>query len=128
MVGPLPTTKSNNKYIIVLVDYLTIWVEAEPLKNAESDEVIKFLKMVFSRHGIPEILVTDNSPQFTSDKNKAFLDLYDVYVHYISTYHPASNGEVENKNKEICIYLLLIGERIEDWDETLYSALWALRI
>ncbi len=127
LIGPLPTTKNNNKYIIVLVDYLTKWVEAEPLKTIESDDVIKFLKMVFSRHGVPEILITDNGPQFFSDKTKAFLDLHDVFVHYSTTYHPATNGEVENRNREISKYLRLLGEKVESWDETLYSALWALR-
>jgi len=114
LVGPLPKTNKNNRYIIVLVDYLTKWVESEPLKTTESEDVIKFLKKVFS---IPEVLVTDNGPQFISDKTKAFLDLHDVFVYYITTYHPASNGEVENRNKEICKYLRLLGERTEDWDE-----------
>ena len=54
-VGPLPRTKAGNKYIIVLVDYLTKWVEAEPLKEIGSKEVIKFLKKVFARHGVPYI-------------------------------------------------------------------------
>ena len=127
IIGPLPPTRNNNKYIIVLVDYLTKWVEAEPLKTVEAEDVIKFLKSVFSRHGIPEILITDNSPQFIADKTKAFLDLHDIYVHYITTYHPASNGEVENRNKEISKYLRLLGKSTDTWDETLYSALWALR-
>ena len=127
LVGPLPITKNKSKYIIVLVDYLTKWVEAEPLKSIESDDIINFLKRVFSRHGIPEILTTDNGPQFISDKTKAFLDLHDVYVHYVTTYHPASNGEVENRNREISKYLRLLGEKVDTWDETLYSALWALR-
>jgi len=127
LVGPLPPTKNGNKYIIVLVDYLTKWVEAEPLEKIESDDIIKFLKMVFSRHGIPEILITDNGPQFISDKTKAFLDLHDVYVHYATTYHPATNGEVENRNREISKYLRLLGKMVDTWDETLYRALWALR-
>ena len=127
LIGPLPETPRGNRFIIVLVDYLTKWVEAEPLVTSEADDVINFLKKVFSRHGIPEILVTDNGPQFTADKTKAFLDLHDVYVHYISTYHPASNGEVENRNKEIGKYLRILGKKDKHWDETLYSALWALR-
>ena len=127
LVGPLPRTKAGNKFIIVLVDYLTKWVEAEPLKETGSDEVVKFLKKVFARHGTPEILVTDNGPQFYSDKTKAFLDLHDVYVSYATTYHPSTNGEVENRNKEIVKYLKLLASQEEEWDELLPSALWALR-
>ena len=127
IIGPLPETKSKNKYIIVLVDYFTKWVEAEPLITIESNDVIKFLTRVFSRHGIPEVLITDNGPQFTSDTTKGFLDLYGVYVHYTSTYHPESNGQVENRNREIGKYLRLLGNNQKDWDEILPSALWALR-
>ena len=128
IVGPLPTTKKGNQYIIVLVDYLTKWVEAEPTRNIESDDVISFLSKVFARHGIPEILITDNGPQFCSDKTKAFLDLYGVYVHFTTTYHPESNGEVENRNKEIGKYLrILCNRNTTIWDEMLPSALWALR-
>ena len=36
IVGPLPTTRKGNKYIIILVDYLTKWVEAEPTQNIDS--------------------------------------------------------------------------------------------
>jgi len=82
LIGPLPKTGAGNKYIIVLVDYLTKWVEAEPLKEIGSNDVIRFLKKVFARHGVPELLITDNGPQFYSDKTKAFLDLHDVYVNY----------------------------------------------
>ena len=127
LIGPLPTTRRGNKYIIVLVDYLTKWVEAEPLQKTESEDVIRFLKGVFARHGTPEQLITDNGPQFCSDKTKAFLDLHDVFVRFITTYHPASNGEVENRNKEISKYLRILGNSEDDWDDVLPSALWALR-
>jgi len=36
IVGPLPTTRKGNKYIIILVDYLKKWVEAEPTQNIDS--------------------------------------------------------------------------------------------
>lgn len=127
IIGPLPMTKKNNQYIIVLVDYFTKWVEAEPLVKTESTDVIQFLTKVFSRHGIPEVLITDNGTQFTSDATKGFLDLYGIFVHYTNVYHPESNGEVENRNREIGKYLRLLSEKEKDWDEVLPSALWALR-
>jgi len=45
LIGPLPKTRRGNRYIIVLVVYFTKWVEAKPLKQTSSDEVIRFLKM-----------------------------------------------------------------------------------
>lgn len=127
IVGPLPITKRGNRFIIVLVDYCTKWVEAEPTINVESSDVKRFLTNVFSRHGIPEVLITDNGPQFTSDETKGFLDLYNVYVRFSTTYHPETNGAVENRNKEIGKYLRLLSTENSDWDDILPNALWALR-
>jgi len=101
-------------------------VEAESVASIESEDVIRFLKSIFAIHGVPEILITDNGTQFTSDKTKAFLDLHDVVVRYITTYHPASNGEVEKRNEKISKYLRLLGRNEEQLDEVLPSALRAL--
>lgn len=127
LIGPLDVTRQNNQYIVVLVDYFTKWVEAKPLQRIESKDIIQFLTDVFSRHGIPEILVTDNGPQFISKETKGFLDLYNVFIMPATTYHPATNGEVENRNKELGKYLRLLSEREKEWDDLLPSALWALR-
>jgi hypothetical protein len=59
---------------------------------------------------------------------KVFLDLYDVFVKFVVTYHPELNGITENRNKEIGKLLRLLGKKNHDWDEVLPSALWALRI
>ena len=127
IIGPLIKTGNKNQYIIVAVDYFTKWVEAEPTENITSKDIIKFLINVFARHGVPQVITTDNGVQFTSDMTKIFLDLYDVYVKFTTTYHPESNGLVENRNKEIGKLLRLLGEENKDWDEVLPSALWALR-
>ena len=64
------------------MDYFTKWVEAEPTENVTSKDVIKFLIYVFSRHGVPQTIATENGVQFNSDMTKMFLDLYDVYVRF----------------------------------------------
>ena len=127
IIGPLVKTKNNKQYILVVVDYFTKWVEAEATETITSQDVIKFLINVFARHGVPQIITTDNGVQFTSDMTKVFLDLYDVYIKFVSTYHPESNGLTENRNKEIGKLLRLLGEKNKDWDEILPSALWTLR-
>jgi len=55
------------------------------------------------------------------DKTKAFLDPYDVYVNYATTFHPSINGEVENRNKEVIRYLKLLTNEEDDWDKILPS-------
>ena len=127
IIGPLKPTKNHNRYIIVAVDYFTKWPEAKALATITSQDVTEFLTDVFSRQGIPQLVLFDNGVQFTSDYTKIFLDLYDTYIHFVSTYHPESNGLVENKNREIGKQLRFLVEQNEDWDKYLQIALWALR-
>ena len=127
IVGPLEKASNNNRNILVIVDYYTKWIEAEATENVTSKDVIKFLINVFSRHGVPQTITTDNGVQFNSDMTKMFLDLYDVYVRFSTTYHPETNGLTENRNKEIGKLLRLLGNKQKEWDEVLPSALWALR-
>jgi len=127
IIGPLLKTRNNNQYFIVIVDYFTKWFEAEPTENITSYDIIRFLIKVFARHGVPQVITTDNGVQFTSDVTKIFLDLYDVYVKFVATYNPEFNGLTENRNKEIGKLFHLLGKKNQDWDEVLPSALWALR-
>ena len=76
---------------------------------------------------MPELIITDNGVQFTADYTKIFLDLYDVYVHFVSTYHPESNGLVENRNREIGKQLRNFSNDNKHWDILLPLALWAQR-
>ena len=74
IVGPLPTTKQDNNYIITLVDYFTKWPEAKAIPDIRSDQVIKFLTEVIARHEPPELIITDNGSSFISDITKMMID------------------------------------------------------
>ena len=43
VMGPLPTTRNDNKYILVIGDYFTRWMEAYSLPNQQTEEVAKML-------------------------------------------------------------------------------------
>ena len=126
IVGPLTATPNGNKYLFVLVDYFTKWVEAKVTKTIDANDVIEFLKDVFSRHGLPEVIITDNWRQFILGITKAMVDLYGSWIRFITPRHPEANGQVENTNHEIEKVLRYICDKQENWDELLPSALWAL--
>ena len=52
---------------LVIVDYYSRYIEIALLNRTTADEVIRHTKSVFSRHGIPEVVVSDNGPQFSSE-------------------------------------------------------------
>ena len=56
LIGPLPTTKRGNNYIIVLVDYLTKWVEAEPLTKDRIRGCYKALERGFCKTWNPRTI------------------------------------------------------------------------
>src|SRR5207244_5792236 len=67
LIGPLqPASSKNHKYILCLVDSCTRWSEAIPLKTLTAVETADALISIFTRIGIPRILVSDNATNFIS--------------------------------------------------------------
>ena len=58
--------EGDNRTLLVISDYYSNFIEVARLKTVTSHNVIKEMKAVFARYGIPDILVTDNGPQFAS--------------------------------------------------------------
>ena len=70
MVGPLKGGTHKHKYLLVMVDKFTKWIEAKPVKTAESGPVIDFLSGVVHRFGVPHSIITYNGMNFTVNKVK----------------------------------------------------------
>ncbi len=66
----------NGSNYLLVVDYLSAFVEIAKLNNTSSASIVNNLKSMFARHGIPEIVVTDNGPQYSSQKCTAFPDAH----------------------------------------------------
>ncbi|XP_012942708.1 uncharacterized protein K02A2.6-like [Aplysia californica] len=67
MVGADLCNYKGHNYL-VLVDYFSRYLEVAYMPDTTSETVVYKLKNVFARFGIPELLVTDNGPQFVSDR------------------------------------------------------------
>ena len=65
------------------------------MPTTTTTKTITVLRRIFSTHGIPEQLVTDNGPQFTSAEFAEFTKLNGIKHIQSSPYHPATNGEAE---------------------------------
>lgn len=63
----------EGKVYLLLVDYYSRDVEIYTVtKKVTAAETVAKMKNAFSRHGIPDVLITDNGPQFGSAKLNNF--------------------------------------------------------
>nr|VZI45066.1 unnamed protein product [Spirometra erinaceieuropaei] len=88
--GPL-----NGVSYLILVDAYSKWPEIAPLNPATASATIAFLRRIFSQHGLPEVLVSDNGSQFTSSSFEDFCRQHNIQHLRSPPYHPQSNGQAE---------------------------------
>lgn len=92
----------NKKMYILVVDYYSKFVEVELLSSGyNSSQVVLKLKSIFSRHGIPCILVSDNGPPFNSKEFREFCKSWEIEHKTSSPYLPRSNGLAERSIQTI---------------------------
>nr|GEV45017.1 hypothetical protein [Tanacetum cinerariifolium] len=126
-MGPFSNSKGN-EYILVVVDYLSKWVEAKALPTNDARVVVKFLKSLFSRFGTPKVIISDRGTHFCNDQFTKVMSKYGV-THQLSTaYHPQTSGQVEVINRGLKRILeRTVGENRALWTDKLDDALWAFR-
>ncbi|GJU43524.1 reverse transcriptase domain-containing protein [Tanacetum coccineum] len=126
-MGPFPNSKGN-KYILVAVDYVSNWVEAQALPTNIARVVIRFLRRLFARFEVPKALISDRGTHFCNSQLEKALQKYKV-THKLSTaYHPQTNGQTKVTNRAIKRILeRSLGYNPKNWSEKLDEALWAFR-
>ena len=129
ILGPFPLTKSGNKYLLVIVDCFTKWVEAFPVKNITAKTVAKvFVNQFISRHGVPQEVHTDQGKNFESKLFSKLMQLLGIKKTRTTALHPQSDGQVERQHQTIVNYLAkYISENQKDWDEWVPMFLLAYR-
>lgn len=128
IAGPLPITKNQNRFFLVMIDYFTGWVECYALQNIDTQTILKKFKKWISRFGIPEGIISDNGSQFMSNMAKTFYEKFNIRKKTTSSYHPQTDGKAE---RTIGVIKNIIKRNIinhkEEWDELLDLACFAIR-
>lgn len=94
MVGTDLFELKKHHYLVV-VDYFSRYPEVLQLNSTTSISVIAHLKSIFARHGIPEIVRSDNGPQYASREFADFAETYGFQHITSSPRFPQSNGQAE---------------------------------
>lgn len=85
----------GKKKYLILVDYFSGFIEVGYLRDTSSNSVINILKENFARYGIPETVISDNGPQFTSRNFAKFVSEWDFCHVTSSPRYAQSNGKSE---------------------------------
>ena len=83
---------------LLTVDYLSSYFEIDRLPSKRVCDIVYCLKQHFSRHGIPEVVFSDNNP-FNSREFKVFAANYEFRHDTSSPRYPQSNGKTESTVK-----------------------------
>ncbi|CAL1387988.1 unnamed protein product [Linum trigynum] len=125
-MGPFPSS-FGNKYILVAINYVSRWVEAQDLPTNDARRVYGFLKKLFSRFGTSRAIVSDRGTHFQGKFNK-LISRYGVTHRMSMAYHPQTSGKVELSNRELKRILEnTMDQSLKDWSAKLDDALWAYR-
>lgn len=92
-------TPYRGSTFLVLVDSSSKWLEVQEMKTTCAASVIKVLRAIFARFGLPVEIVSDQGPPFTSLEYSNFLKNNGIKQTLTPAYHPSSNGAAENAVK-----------------------------
>uniref|UniRef100_A0A8C2DFQ8 Integrase catalytic domain-containing protein n=1 Tax=Cyprinus carpio TaxID=7962 RepID=A0A8C2DFQ8_CYPCA len=104
------------KQYLVVSDYHLRYLKILLLQSTTSEHVIQRLKALFARFGIPEQIVSDNGPQFTSEAWRSFCDMYDTQHITSSPHNPLGNGHTEQA--------VQTAKRILKQDDPVVALMW----
>ena len=106
----------NRDHYLVAVDYFSRYPEVIKLSTTTSTAVIAALKSIFSRHGILEVVRSDNGPQYASQEFSTFTESYGFRLVTSTPQYQQSNGQAERtvqtmkqmlkKSGDMCMALL----------------------
>lgn len=84
-----PPSSGHFKWIFIVIDYFTKWVEKIPAKKVNEQVVMNFLEEnIFGRFRCPIKIVTNNSQVFNSSRFINLFQTYNVILSHSTMHHP----------------------------------------
>ncbi|CAG2223500.1 unnamed protein product [Mytilus edulis] len=129
ILGPLPISVNNNRYLMVVQDYFSKWTEAIPIPDIEAVTVAKkFVERIVTIFGVPLSIHSDQGSNFESNVFKEMCIILGIHKTRTTPFRPKSDGMVEKSNSTIETMLsAFVSKHQRDWDEYIYLLMLAYR-
>jgi hypothetical protein len=127
LIGPLPPSENDERWIFVIEDVATKWVEMFPLQAATAANCAKILlDEIILRYGTPRRFISDNGTQFVGAIFQQIMFCLDISHTFTPVYHPETNP-VERKNRDIKTQIAIhVRDDHRTWPEALPSIRFAM--
>jgi hypothetical protein len=129
-VGPLPETKSGNKYILVAIDHYSKWCEAKAVADHSAKTATRFLEDdLICRYGVPKFILTDNGGEWAAEF-EVMCKNYGIQHQRTAPQWPQCNGMAERMIKTIKHGITVLAAtpgNVDCWDEQLARILFGYR-
>ena len=123
ILGPLPTTDNGNKYVLVVADYYTKYVEAYAVPDEKAETVAqKLVDEFISRYGVPQEVHSDQGRNFESRLFQEVCRHLGIRKTRTTPWNPKSDGMVERFNRTLISMLSTLldpKKHQRDWDRLL---------
>ncbi|KAJ9528812.1 hypothetical protein QJQ45_000053 [Haematococcus lacustris] len=127
-IGPLPATPRGHTMIFTIVDKLSKMIHLIPTTTTATahDTARLFFDHIFKHHGLPEAIISDRDPKFTSDFWTSLFHLTGTRLLLSSAYHPQTDGQTERANRTVEDMLRpYVNDHKSDWDQHLAAVEFA---
>ena len=101
IMGPLPRTAAGNKYILVICDHFTKYVEVFALRDQQTPKVARCLLQFICRHSVPDQILSDQGTNYQSEILAEVYALLDVERLRTAPYHAQTDGLSERFNRTL---------------------------
>ena len=131
LIGRLPKTNDENRWIITAIDYAMGWPIAKAIPKATEEAIAEFIHdEIYMQYGAPQEIFTDGGKNLWGGAVQKYLEKIKTLHKGTSPYHPRTNGKVERLNGIVGAMLgkLLLNKPMKLWDLYLNQAVFACRI
>ena len=122
-LGSIPVSKSGNDMVLIAVDRLTKMAHFIPTitKVTAKETAELFLRYVFQYHGLPDNIISDRDPKFTSHFWKNLQKILGIKLLMSTAEHPQTDGQSEATVKIVQKLIRPFAFQDQDWETLLPS-------
>jgi hypothetical protein len=117
-VGPLPPDEYGNRYLLVVLDAMSRYLQMYPIKDTTAVQAVKGLIKWTASFGVPLQILSDNGTQFANALVTEFVKHVGCEHVRVMPYSSEENGMVERGNKEALRHIrstMFDKAIVEDW-------------